>query len=614
VDLLTPFMFDRLVLGHCVLQMVRVAFAVGVFAAFLVFGRLCAKRLVTAEIEPLPRAILEIAFGFAAYATLVRLAAAASLGVRGYVLALLLVPALLALRDRGLRRAPGFAPANHGPRALKLATFAIALLPLPMALAPAVSLDALTYQLRVPEMALRTGSWPLDLLDSHTFFPAATQCVYMAALAFDGSGITAQLVHFGFFLLTLLGLAALAARLEAGACSWWSSLFFASIPTAGIVAGWSWSDMPLCFALVAAALAVSYGEGAGAIVALALAASIKYSGLLLALPLLACLPFRARGGRMLGQRWILGAAAALAILAPWYGANVVAAGNPFYPLLSGVFHGPRAAEGNLLHWASGGRDRGFGTMWHYVIAPDTLDGDIGGLGLGVLLGAALIHGFSRRGLRGASAAVAAGAGALAFFEPSPRILLPVLAGGCVLASAALADWTRGGRRQWVKIGAAALVARGGLLVAGHNALFFNPVPAAVGIESERAYVARHFPPSRLYERAAALPENSVVLSVGEPRLFGFPRRSLNSAITDPPAAQPFLANAEAPSEVLRRLRAQRVTHLLVELDWLSRPGTLPSATAAIRLTAREERLMRQVIELSTPVDREGPLLLLALPS
>jgi hypothetical protein len=158
-----------------------------------------------------------------------------------------------------------------------------------------------------------------------------------------------------------------------------------------------------------------------------------------------------------------------------------------------------------------------------------------------------------------------------------------------------------------------LVARGAILVAAHNALFFDPLPAAVGIESGPSYVARNFPPSRLYERAAALPGDALVLAVGEPRVFGFPRPTLNSAITDVPAVQPFLAGAPNADDSLRRLRARGVTHLLVDLEWLSRPGSRPSATASIRLTADEERRLREVLALSKPVDREGPLALFALP-
>jgi hypothetical protein len=605
-------LFDRLVLSHVALQIPRVAFAVAVFAALRVIGHFASRRLLSAPLAPPARALVEIAVGFAAYATLVRLAAAAGLASGWLALALLLVPLLVAARRPALLRIEDGAVFRGGSRGLRLAVLGVALLPLPMALAPAVSLDALTYQLRMPEVTLRTGSWALDPLDSHTFFPAATQCLYLPSLAFDGSGVTAQLIHYGFFLLTLLALRAVAERLDRTASPWWSSLLFAAIPAAGIVAGWSWSDMPLCFALVTAGLALTYAEGAGTIVVIALAASIKYSGLLLGLPLLACLA-RADRGASRFRRWSLGAMLGLVVLLPWYGASFLATGNPFYPLLQGVFHGAQTAEGNLLHWAGAGHARGVAGWWQYLAAPSTLDGDIGGLGMGALLAISLLHGLRRRGIRAASAVVLAGVAALSPFEPSPRILLPVLAGACAVAAVSLGDWDSGGRRRWPKAIAAVLVARGAILVAAHNAFFFDPLPAAVGIESSAAYVARNFPPSRLYERAAALPDDALVLAVGEPRLFGFPRPTLNSAITDPPAVQTFLAGAAGPDAAIERLRGRGVTHLLVDLEWISRPGSKPSATASIRLTADEERVFRDVMTRSKPVDREGPLVLLALP-
>ncbi|HKD20038.1 MAG TPA: hypothetical protein VKG23_19455, partial [Thermoanaerobaculia bacterium] len=514
-------LFDRLVLAHAALQIVRMAFAVAVFAALRVLGHFVSRRLLTAPLDPLARALLEIAVGFAAYATVVRLAAAAGLVSEWLVLTLLLIPLVLAARRPALLRIEGERVCGGGSRWLRLGVLGLALLPLPMALAPAVSLDALTYQLRMPEIALRTGSWALDLLDSPTFFPAATQSLYLPALAFDGSGVSAQLIHYGFFLLTLVALKAVAERLDRTASPWWASLLFAAIPAAGIVAGWSWSDMPLCFALVAAGLALTYAEGAGAIVVVALAASIKYSGLLLGIPLLACVPRADRGPSRL-RRWSIGAVLGLVVLLPWYGANFLATGNPVYPLLQSVFRGARTAEGNLLHWAGAGQAHGLAGWWQYVAAPSTLDGDIGGLGMCALLAVSLLHGLRRRGLRAASAVVLGGVVALAPFEPSPRILLPVLAGACAVAAVSLGDWEVAGRRRWPKAIAAILAARGGILVAAHNALFFNPLPAAAGIESSPAYVARNFPPARLYERAAALPDDAVVLAVGEPRLFGFP--------------------------------------------------------------------------------------------
>src|SRR5262252_7308697 len=97
-------LFDRLVLVHLALQIVRVAFAVAVFAALRVLGHARSRRLTTAPLDPLAQALVEIAVGFAAYATLVRLAAAAGLASGGLVLAILLVPLVFAARRPALLR------------------------------------------------------------------------------------------------------------------------------------------------------------------------------------------------------------------------------------------------------------------------------------------------------------------------------------------------------------------------------------------------------------------------------------------------------------------------------------------------------------------------------
>lgn len=609
---------DRLLLAHGTLEFARLAFAAGLLAALLVLGRSLGRALLgdDGDGDAASRALVELAMGFAAYATVVRLAAAAGLATRGVVLGLLLPPALLALRRRDRLAVPRGPAPTSAPWPLRLALLAVALLPLPMALAPSVSLDALTYQLRMPELTLRTGRWPLDPANTHTFFPAATQCLYLPALAVDSSGTTAQLVHWGFFLLSLAALLCLARRLGAGAASGWAPLLFGSIPAAGIVAGWAWSDMPLVFALLSSALALTLpGGGAAALGLLGLAAAIKYSGLLLALPLFAAVLVVAGRGRLPAPRLLLGAAAGLAVAAPWYAANLLATGNPVYPLLSRVLGGPAGAEGNLLHWASGGKPGGGAGWWSYVATPGTLDGDLGGPLALVLFAAVLVHALRRRTLRGAAVLALAGAVALVFFEPTPRVFLPVLAGACALAGPAMADWKE--RRARVGfVGLAALVAlRGVALAAAHNAFFFGPLPCAVGIEPAKDYVVRNFPPAALYGRSdAELPEGALVLSAGEPRLFGFPRPTVASAVTDPPAVQPYLRGTPDAAEAARRLRARGVTHLLVDLDWLARPGTSPSADAAVRLTAAETETLRRLLAASAPVDREGALVLVRLPS
>src|SRR5262249_8598529 len=136
----------------------------------------------------------------------------------------------------------------------------VTLLPLPMALAPAVSYDALVYQLRFPEMTLWTGTWAVDPSNSHSVFPAATQTLYLFGLSADPSGVCAQITHWVFLPLTMSVLYALARARGGGSACEIAAILFGTIPAVGIVAGWSWSDLALCFALLTSALALAEGQ------------------------------------------------------------------------------------------------------------------------------------------------------------------------------------------------------------------------------------------------------------------------------------------------------------------------------------------------------------------
>jgi hypothetical protein len=150
------------------------------------------------------------------------------------------------------------------------------------------------------------------------------------------------------------------------------------------------------------------------------------------------------------------------------------------------------------------------------------------------------------------------------------------------------------------------------LIAAHNALFFNPVPSAAGIEKPAEYRARNFPAAALFERAATtLPGNALVLVFGESRLFGFPRPTIASTRVDPPAVLPFLRGAAQADEVLARLRSRGITHLFVSLEALR-----PAREALVwqrGLSPAELALLSQTLSRCRPLDRQGPLVLLELP-
>ena len=147
-----------------------------------------------------------------------------------------------------------------------------------------------------------------------------------------------------------------------------------------------------------------------------------------------------------------------------------------------------------------------------------------------------------------------------------------------------------------------------IVAAAHNAHFLNPLPAAIGIESERDYIHRTVSAAPLFERAdRILPPHARVLAINEVRLFRFPRPVSASRIVDPPLVRRYLAAAATPQIVIERLRRDGFTHVLIATRPVERG-------AGLRLTREEERLVTATLRMCKVVDREGNTMLLELPA
>ena len=364
--------------------------------------------------------------------------------------------------------------------------------------------------------------------------------------------------------------------------------------------------MTLCFTLLASGLALAHAAIGPGLALLGLAAAIKYSGLLLAIPLAAAAVVIGLRARRIGPL-LAGAGAAGLVAAPWYLSNWTRVGNPVYPLLPRLFGGPVEAADRLLNWSASSRQ-----SWAaYALRPDSLDADLGGGLLLLAFVGALFYAAATRRHLGIVAVVLSGFGLLLPFAPSARILLPAAAGACLLVGFAADAWRREAGARWPFALVALTSVRGAVLVAAHNAFFFNPVPCAVGIEKQEDYRARNFPPAPLFERAdARLPAGARVLACGESRLFRFPRPTTAPSQADPPALRPFVRSAR-PEEALALLRGGGVTHLLVSLDAL-RPAK-DAGASPLGLSSVERATLSWLVEHGQTLDRQGGLLLLGLP-
>jgi hypothetical protein len=545
-------MLDGVVLRHLALDLYRIVLAALLLGACLPAGT-WVRRLWGGRTEPL----FDLGVGFGVVTALLRLLALLGLATRGGVLTLMaiVVIGVVATAPRLVSR---WREGRQPEKRAHLWALAIAMPALLMALAPPASFDELSYHLRVPQVALHTGSWPLDAADSATSYPSATEALYLPALALDPSGIVAQLVHFAFFVLLLVAVGRLAGV--------YAVLLVGSIPALGIAGGWALADAPLLFLLACAALALRDGDRSDAFALLGCAAAVKLSALLFGLPL-AALALRRDAWR--------GFVCGLLVATPWYVTHRV------------------TVSGANLQWDQ--------SWLAYFTRPEGLDNDLGGPLLFVMLALALFA--LRRAESRAPALVAVAMIAVVTpFHPAGRVLLPAVVAVLVVAAGELA------RMRMGAVLAALFVVRGLAVIAGHNAFFFNPAPVAVGLESEDTYIERNAP-FRAFYRKLTLPPDARVLVVGEPRLFDFPVRTSGAGLPDPPAIRPFVA---AGGDLSQRLRAAGFTHLFVDLAPLNGATTMVNRRQDIAVTPEERRALEALMHTSRPVARKGESWLLEL--
>lgn len=585
--------------------LVRVLAAASVLAVAILWGRRLSGALGTRALSGADRLLVDLGVGIGLLSAVLR-----TLGFAGAFRPLVawgVVAAgafLLAPRgETGAPLSPGERPTGLPPLAL---AFAVALVPLPLALAPAVSFDALTYHLRTPERALATGTWATDPFNTPTSFPSAHGTLYALALSGDPEGGAAQLLSLALHVAALAALARIASALAGRSAGLVAALLYASVPAAGIVAGFAWADAPLVFSLAASGLALALGAPPAALALAGLAGAVKYTGLLYAAPVgLAALVALRREGAL--RRAWAGIAAAAAFAAPWYAANAWEHGNPFHPLATRVFGGSGYDETRLARWDAGSAATPLpgwlATFWR----PSTMDADLGGPLLLLLFAAGVAVALRKPSTRRAALLVLVPGLLLAGTRPAARVLLPFVAGLAVVAAAALVPAVEARPRlRWMGLAALAILAlRGATLIAAHASVYFHPLPVVAGLEPEEAYVRRNFPLAALYRDAAALPEESLVLSVGEPRLFRFPRAAWSGTWKDDLRPLRALFGPDGEGGGIPSRPWPRFTHLLVTDD-------------ARRLAqAREPELARRLdrlLERSALVARQDRASLFALPA
>ena len=436
--------------------------------------------------------------------------------------------------------------------------------------------DQLNYHLAFPAQWLRAHRLITFPRHDYSFLPATMGLLYTYALA--GLPVwAAQALHSWMGGLAAAGTAVLAGR---GRSGWWAAAFLAATPAVMLSATWAASDLAaVAFAVAAWITIVAALEGrasgraapwvlAGCLVGLAVGAKLLVS-LTVAVPLGIIALVTVAPGSWPGLRGRVARAAlltggAIATMLPWLLRNLIATGNPFYPVgtHSPIAGGLPAAPVGLIAWLAV-RLQAFQLS---TFDPRGAAGDIGPIYL-LLAPLVLIGAVSRRERRTLLLLSGAALGILgwSFLPPLGRYLLAPLALLAALSGAAW-DAALAAMSRPLRIAALALLAFAMAWGAtrGVSSEVFARVACALGLENTRTFREA----SVNYLGAAAfinanLPANARILLVAEARTLYIER----DVIAEDPFQTPYLTvlaeRSPDAAGMARSLADEGVTNLLV---------------------------------------------------
>lgn len=464
---------------------------------------------------------------------------------------------------------------------------------------PPIAWDAQTYHLMIPQRAITVGRIvsPPDIL--YFSFPSLVEMLFLAAIALK-SDIAAQLTHFGFLLLTLGALFALAHRYFNSWVAWLACAMVLAVPSLLLVSTWAYVDLALTFYALASLYALLVAREAdnarwislsGAFAGFAL--GVKYTAAIIPVALIVILVIG--NWKLVIGNWrfvIRHLSFVIVFAAPWYLRNLVFTGNPVYPF---VFGGPYW-DAFRSEWFSRFGTGYWDTPLKLLLAPwdATIYGIEGALGYEATIGPLLlmllpllflpILNSRTKDLNSEFRIPNSMLDSLLIFSVilylfwltgiaeshllwQTRLLFPAFPVLALLAAHAL-DRLRGfdlpqfSAHNFARLVIAAVL---GLTLAGYALTFAqdNPLRYLAGFETRDAYLARHL--GGYYSAAqfinTQLPANARVLYLWEPRGY-FVRRDVSpDSILDKVAHLDWKYGDAA--RVAGALRAEGYTHILL---------------------------------------------------
>ena len=263
-----------------------------------------------------------------------------------FIVLWLLVCAGLAAGEWGIRKldiGSALTRLRTRERVALLAALLVLLLSGIQALAPVWDYDGLMYHLQAPRLFLEAGRIELrpDLWQAN--LPLAPEMLYIIGVALESDAFV-KLMHLSFAALLVMATYAVAREYLGPLGGWLAAGVLLGIPIFPIWGSLAYSDMAWSlyeFLAVAALLRWRVSQHRGWLIAGGIMMGLALGSKLVALGLLPLLAFwilwseRKNNSPAALKAFLLFAAPAFALAAPWYIKNLLLAGNPFYPFLFG---------------------------------------------------------------------------------------------------------------------------------------------------------------------------------------------------------------------------------------------------------------------------------------
>lgn len=424
--------------------------------------------------------------------------------VAGFALVIAAAAGLRQLRPATLRWV--LAPECRMPLALAGIALATGLLG---ALAPEISFDALAHHLDHPMRWAHAGR--VTAIPHHflSLYPALLESQYLFAWLLGGGPELPKLVHWGWGVLSAAVLVGWARESLPPRWALFAGAGFLLLPYVQTVLMWAYVDFGAAGYLTLACLAARAGGGGPALAGMlaGCAAGTKATGIFAPVLVAGVLLGRGRVVRRDPRSvWAPMLLAFLVVAAPWGARNVLLAGNPFAPFLSGWWPTLHWDPSNQLRYgrelASYERPGATGGAWLTALAQPW---SASVRNLGVLdqqsgMGVWFLWLLPLLPLLAAPAAGLPARLALGFFvlwlliPRQVRYLLPAWPFAAVAAAQALHALERRGGLAAIPVraaGLALLLALAGALQREHFVI--NPVPVVFGSETTDQYLARGLP-------------------------------------------------------------------------------------------------------------------------